>query len=336
MENLIAEIRELQIRQQTIMNYIKATRVDQEEMAAIKAGEAEMTAAMNHVKYAQAHFEGTERKRIQSLVASIDQRMQILRAISKQQAFNIGLAKQLTEAEDRVRHKSSGKAAICLDRGRPLLPGTMRLMSLPYRDTPQKDFPEDRPKPQKREYTGENELLTSCPPRHNETPVWKVTHSNLKAMGWIGDKPCIMTVDTGASVTIARPDIVAGLPEREAPKNATLRTISGQPVPILKEALVKLTLGKQLLIIWVFVANTTEEFTLGLDVLYKHNAVVDLSRKVLRLGHEEVSLRIPSDTKDNSKAAERRRVRDASLLLKSLADSYKQSRKGGFMGRPSS
>jgi hypothetical protein len=83
----------------------------------------------------------------------------------------------------------------------------------------------------------------------------KGTYSNLKVIGWIGDKPCIVAVDTGASVTSARPDIVARLPESKAIRNSYLWTITGQACPILNEALVKLLLAKRLLIIWVFVAN---------------------------------------------------------------------------------
>jgi hypothetical protein len=38
---------------------------------------------------------------------------------------------------------------------------------------------------------------------------------SLNVVGWIGDESCLMKFRTGASVTIARPDITAGLPERE-------------------------------------------------------------------------------------------------------------------------
>lgn len=348
----MAEIRELQVRQQMIVDDIKAIRVDQVEMVAIRAGEEKMRAAISHIRSTEAHFKSTLSKRVQSFLTPMDQNMQIVRDFNRHQTFTTGLAKQLTktlpeatkrglettlaEAEDRVSHEGSGKAAIRFDRGRPLLPRTKRLVCLPCRDTPQKDFPEeDRPKPEKREEsTGKNELVTSCPPRHNATFLWKGIHTNLKVIGRIGNKPCIVTVDTGASVTIARPDIVAGLPERETTKKAYLRTISGQAFPILKEALVTLTLGKRQLIIWVFVANTTEEFTLGLDVLYAYNAVVDLCRNVLRLGWEEVPLGLPSNT--YGKEAKARRVTDAEVLLQRPQDSYKQPRKDGFLGRPAS
>jgi hypothetical protein len=37
----------------------------------------------------------------------------------------------------------------------------------------------------------------------------------LTADGWVQERPCRVTIDTGASATVARPDIVSGLPERE-------------------------------------------------------------------------------------------------------------------------
>jgi hypothetical protein len=39
-------------------------------------------------------------------------------------------------------------------------------------------------------------------------------NDSLHAQGWIGDKPCLMTTDSGMSVTVAWPNITAGLPQR--------------------------------------------------------------------------------------------------------------------------
>jgi len=59
---------------------------------------------------------------------------------------------------------------------------------------------------------------------------------------------------------------------------------------VLKEAFVELTLGRRALRIWVFVAEVTDQFILGLDVLRAYDASVDLGRHLLRLGQEEVTL----------------------------------------------
>jgi hypothetical protein len=97
-------------------------------------------------------------------------------------------------------------------------------------------------------------------------------------------------IDTGASVTIARPDIFAGQPERKPSRAYVLQTASEESIPVLKEVLVELTLEQRALRIWVFVAEVTDEFILGLDVLRDYDASVDLRRHLLRLGQEEVTL----------------------------------------------
>jgi predicted aspartyl protease len=99
-----------------------------------------------------------------------------------------------------------------------------------------------------------------------------------------------VTIDTGASVTIARPDIVAGQPERQLSRAYVLQKASGETIPVIKESQVELTLGRRSIRIWVFVADITDEFILGLDVLRAYDAFVDLGRHLLRSGQEEGTL----------------------------------------------
>jgi hypothetical protein len=72
-----------------------------------------------------------------------------------------------------------------------------------------------------------------------------------------------VTIDTGASVTIARPDMVVGQPERKPSRAYVLQTASGETIPVLKEALVELSLRRRALRIWVFVAEVTDDFIMG-------------------------------------------------------------------------
>jgi hypothetical protein len=58
----------------------------------------------------------------------------------------------------------------------------------------------------------------------------------------------------------------------------------------MREAHVELTLGRRPLRIWVLVADNTDELILGLDGLRDCNASVDVGRRVLWIGQEEVSL----------------------------------------------
>jgi hypothetical protein len=48
-------------------------------------------------------------------------------------------------------------------------------------------------------------------------------------------------------VTIARPDIAAGQPERKPSRSYVLHMSPGETIPVVKEALVELTLGRRAL-----------------------------------------------------------------------------------------
>jgi hypothetical protein len=131
------------------------------------------------------------------------------------------------------------------------------------------------------------------PPHYALTDITRKHDTSLFTQGWVGDKPCRVTVDTGAYVTVARPDIAAGWSEREPNPGFMLQTVSGESLPILKEVLLTLTLGHGPLKMWLFIANITDEFILGLDILHAYDASVDIGRQKLRLAEEEASLWSP-------------------------------------------
>jgi predicted aspartyl protease len=121
-----------------------------------------------------------------------------------------------------------------------------------------------------------------------------------------------VTIDTGASETVARPDVVAGLPERELSQPYVLQTASGETMPVMKEAHVKLTIGQRTLRSWVFVADIADDLILGLDILRAQDASVDIGRRVLRLGQDEVPVReapTPSELKRARPSENRRKWR---------------------------
>jgi hypothetical protein len=64
--------------------------------------------------------------------------------------------------------------------------------------------------------------------------------------------------------------------------------MSGRTIPVVKEALVQLTLGLRALNICVLVADITDEFILGLDTLRAYDASVDVGRHVPRLEGEDL------------------------------------------------
>jgi hypothetical protein len=67
--------------------------------------------------------------------------------------------------------------------------------------------------------------------------------------------------------------------------------LEGAPQP--ERSFLTLTLRRRPLKIWVFVANITNEFIFGLDILHAYNASVDIGRQTLRLAEDEVSLWSP-------------------------------------------
>jgi hypothetical protein len=62
--------------------------------------------------------------------------------------------------------------------------------------------------------------------------------------------------------------------------------MSRETIPVLKGALVELNLGRSALKIYVFVAEITDMFILGPDVLRICDVSMDLGRHMLRLGRE--------------------------------------------------
>jgi len=103
-------------------------------------------------------------------------------------------------------------------------------------------------------------------------------HHSLIAEGWIQGKPCGVTFKTGTSVTIARPDVVAGKHEKRSGRTFVLLTASVEQRPHRVDS------GTRALKIWVFVSEITDLFILGLDVLRVYGAFVDIGRNLLRPG----------------------------------------------------
>lgn len=62
---------------------------------------------------------------------------------------------------------------------------------------------------------------------------------------------------------------------------------SWETLPILKEALLELTMGHSTTHISVFIMGKTNEFILELDVLHTYDTFIELGCHVLRLGQEE-------------------------------------------------
>jgi hypothetical protein len=105
--------------------------------------------------------------------------------------------------------------------------------------------------------------------------------------------PCPVTIDAGVFVSVARPDIVVGLPERRPGRQCVLQVCSVRTIPVVKEALVE----------WVPDAGKADSGAAapedmgvrrryngrvhpGLDIQRAYHATVDVGRQVLRLGQD--------------------------------------------------
>jgi hypothetical protein len=81
-------------------------------------------------------------------------------------------------------------------------------------------------------------LVPPLPPHYALNMLPEEDNYRLNARRCIEGKSRLMTIDTGASVMIARPDITAGLLRRELSRPYVLQVASGKTLPLLKEALV--------------------------------------------------------------------------------------------------
>jgi hypothetical protein len=126
------------------------------------------------------------------------------------------------------------------------------------------------------------------PPHYELTDIKRKHDTRLVTQDLLGDKPCRVAVDTGAYVTVARPDIVIESLERTPNPGFTLHTVSGKFLPILIEVLLPLKLVRRPLRLWDCDANITDELILGLNILRANDASVDIGRQKLRHAEEEL------------------------------------------------
>jgi hypothetical protein len=93
--------------------------------------------------------------------------------------------------------------------------------------------------------------------------ITKRCDNSLCAQGWIGDKTCFATINTGASVNIARPDVATWCLKRNPSLRYMLETVSGDNSHP-QGSLSKYDPGTEQIRIWVFIAKVTNEVILGL------------------------------------------------------------------------
>jgi predicted aspartyl protease len=102
-----------------------------------------------------------------------------------------------------------------------------------------------------------------------------------------------MTVDTGATLSIVRPDVVESLKNLQMTgSDLILKTATGEAARVLGKADVRLELGSIEVIYRVVVADIVDDFVLGLDVMNKFRFVLDIKNRMLQTGNEEFWLHL--------------------------------------------
>jgi hypothetical protein len=60
------------------------------------------------------------------------------------------------------------------------------------------------------------------------TGITERADPSLVAQRWVGDKPCLVTVNAGMYVTVARPDITPEWPKRQPDERYMLQMVCGE------------------------------------------------------------------------------------------------------------
>ncbi|KAJ8946066.1 hypothetical protein NQ318_009191 [Aromia moschata] len=126
---------------------------------------------------------------------------------------------------------------------------------------------------------------TQCP----NISVSKISSDerSLVIHGYLDDKWCSFIIDTGATRTILRPNILPK-PPKELPRHVKLETATGEQIPVHGELNVKIQLGSKIMYHRVLTADIRDDCILGLDILSKHGFVVDIKNRIIHIQNEEI------------------------------------------------
>ncbi|KAJ8947624.1 hypothetical protein NQ318_002636 [Aromia moschata] len=126
---------------------------------------------------------------------------------------------------------------------------------------------------------------TQCP----KISVSKISSDerSLVIHGYLDDKWCSFIIDTGATRTILRPNILPK-PPKELPRHVKLETATGEQIPVHGELNVKIQLGSKIMYHRVLTADIRDDCILGLDILSKHGFVVDIKNRIIQIQNEEI------------------------------------------------
>ena len=118
---------------------------------------------------------------------------------------------------------------------------------------------------------------------------------SLTVNGDIDGVICPMVVDTGANVTVVRPDVLSKMTlSRLQGTTSVLKTATGETANVRGKLWLGIKIGGTEVSHETLVAEISNKFILGLDFLMAHGCTVDAGGGSLRIGVEEVPLHKPS------------------------------------------
>ena len=117
----------------------------------------------------------------------------------------------------------------------------------------------------------------------------------LTVSGNIDDVICPVVVDTGANVTVVRPDVLRkSTLSRLQGTMIVLKTATGDTANVAGKLWLGIKIGGTEVSHETLVADISDKFILGLDFLMAHGCTVDAGARSLSIGVEEVPLHKPS------------------------------------------
>ncbi|KAJ8961409.1 hypothetical protein NQ318_014655 [Aromia moschata] len=128
----------------------------------------------------------------------------------------------------------------------------------------------------------------------NEAEIRRVVEGMLekrqiRCWNCVNGKERLLLLDTGATRTIIRPDIV-GTAARITPTSWRLRTATGDPATIRGETNVTIVIGNMSFEHRALVAEIEDELILGMDIMNTKGFELDFKNNVLKINGEEIIL----------------------------------------------
>ncbi|KAJ8911711.1 hypothetical protein NQ315_013173 [Exocentrus adspersus] len=115
--------------------------------------------------------------------------------------------------------------------------------------------------------------------------------SSLIVPGRVCDRECQMIVDTGSSHTIVKPNIVTHCRIQQQGTDERYHLVTARDEWWRESHLAEIRIGNKTYKQKVFVADTTDDVLLGLDVMSR-DFILDLPRGIMKINDEEVPLNV--------------------------------------------